>query len=74
MKSRQAPVTRNLSRLAAGWLLAALAPTASVNAGTADDVAGGKIANAVGSTLGDDLSLGDRLENLGRVYNNKKNV
>lgn len=73
MKSRQVPPTRNLSRLAASWLLAALVPTVTVNAGTADDVSSGKIANAVGPTIGDDLSLGDRLENLGRVYNNKKN-
>jgi len=56
-----------------GLLLGALVMAAAAQAGATDIVAGDKIANAVGPSIAEAASLGDQLENLGRVYNNDKN-
>lgn len=54
-------------------LLGTLVISATADARTAGNVASGKLAEAVGPSIAESISLGDRLENLGRLYNNEDN-
>ncbi len=58
---------------AARWLLGALMMTAIFPSVEAGDYELGKIALSTGAKTGESLSLGDQLENLGRLYHNKDN-
>ena len=64
---------QKLARQFRGCLLGTLVISATADAGTADNVASGKLAKAVGPSIAESISLGDRLENLGRLYNNEDN-
>lgn len=64
------PTTRHR---AARWLLGALMMTAIFPSVEAGDYELGKIALSTGAKTGESLSLGDQLENLGRLYHNKDN-
>ena len=57
----------------ARWLLGALMMTAIFPSVEAGDYELGKIALSTGAKTGESLSLGDQLENLGRLYHNKDN-
>jgi phosphate-selective porin OprO and OprP len=66
-------LSQRLARQFRSCLLGTLTVSSIANAGTTNDAASGKLAKAVGPTIAESLSLGERLENLGRVYNNSEN-
>jgi hypothetical protein len=71
--SNPLPALRPRRRLSVGGLLAALAITATIPTGKAGHVLLSKTPTIATPETSTSLSLGDQLENLGRIYHNENN-